>query len=101
MAYPVVRCQRCGEIIPDPLRSDVKFCSNACRQAAYRDREREEESLTEQNVEAMIGRNPDLEPEMAILLRGAVALREAKLAAKLARRTVMAKPTDNRNGNVR
>lgn len=30
-------CARCGESY-EPLRSDSRFCTNACRQAAYRTR---------------------------------------------------------------
>lgn len=31
-------CAQCGEAIPEPRRSDTKFCSNRCRQASYRQR---------------------------------------------------------------
>ena len=33
------RCSRCGEVIPDQLRRDAKYCSDKCKQAAaYRRR---------------------------------------------------------------
>ncbi len=32
---PPIPCEGCGEPFK-PLRTDAKFCSNACRQAAYR-----------------------------------------------------------------
>lgn len=33
-------CSRCSAHIPAPHRPDARFCSNACRQAAYRERRR-------------------------------------------------------------
>jgi endogenous inhibitor of DNA gyrase (YacG/DUF329 family) len=34
----IVACQRCGKPVANPSRSTRAFCSNACRQAAYRGR---------------------------------------------------------------
>lgn len=36
------RCERCAGPMPITARSDARFCSSACRQAAYRERSRAE-----------------------------------------------------------
>ena len=38
MAMGVPRCEQCGDRIEGGIRLPRKFCSNACRQAAFRDR---------------------------------------------------------------
>jgi uncharacterized OB-fold protein len=38
-----LKCARCGGMF-EPPRTDQRFCSNACRQAAYRERKLKEAS---------------------------------------------------------
>ena len=69
-----VHCERCGGEISG-ARSDVVFCSNRCRQAAYRERDG---LLSSDNVEIVIASNPDIPAAMASLLREAVTDRERR-----------------------
>jgi hypothetical protein len=42
VGLPCRRCCRCGDFF-EAVRSDAKFCTAACKQAAYRERQRQGE----------------------------------------------------------
>jgi primase-polymerase (primpol)-like protein len=48
------RCERCAGSLPLTARADARFCSSACRQAAYRERRRAERERVEQEQAARI-----------------------------------------------
>ncbi|WP_435595871.1 bifunctional DNA primase/polymerase [Streptomyces albogriseolus] len=48
------RCERCAGPLPLTARADARFCSSACRQAAYRERRRAERERVEQEQAARI-----------------------------------------------
>jgi hypothetical protein len=39
-SVPAVRCAECGEALAVDARTDARYCSAACRQRAYRRRQR-------------------------------------------------------------